>query len=113
MSEELRIQQAQNEAIQREADAEKKYEKATYKFELGDLDEALMLLRTCISLCPGSWKYHYNIAYLYWRKDLIEVAINHYKLFLKYAPETDKDREIIEGRIKYLEGEVKKRRQIR
>jgi tetratricopeptide (TPR) repeat protein len=113
MSETPNIHQVSTETELREAEAEQKYQKATLKFENGDLDEALMLLRTCLSLCPGSWKYHYNIAYLYWRKDLLEIAVNHYKLFLKYAPQQDPDRETITGRIKWLETEIKKRRQIR
>lgn len=113
MSEELNLDQKSKETALREAEAEQKYIKATSKFEVGDYDEALMLLRTCISMMPQNWKYHYNIAYIYWRKDLLEVAINHYKLFLKYAPETDTDRELIRGRITWLESEIKKRRQLR
>ncbi|MGE3727410.1 MAG: hypothetical protein AB7I41_17760 [Candidatus Sericytochromatia bacterium] len=113
MSDEFNLDQKSKEAAIREAEAEQKYEKATAKFEVGDYDEALMLLRTCISMMPQSWKYHYNIAYIYWRKDLLEVAINHYKLFLKYAPGTDTDRDLIKGRISWLEGEIKKRRQLR
>lgn len=113
MSENLDLQKLSSEAELREAEAEQKYRKAAAKFELGDLDEALMLLRTCIAMFPGNPKYHYNIGFLYWRKDLLEVAVNHYKLFLKYAPETDPDRELIKGRIKYLEGEIKSRRKLR
>lgn len=113
MGDELDIQKLSSEAELRQAEAEQKYLKAVSRFEMGDLDEALMLLRTCISMFPANPKYHYNIAFLYWRKDLLEVAVNHYKLFLKYAPETDPDRELIQGRIKYLEKEIKNRRKLR
>ena len=113
MSDTPEIVDLSTESARREAEAEQKYQKATLKFDAGDLDEALMLMRTSLSLCPGSWKYHYNIAYLYWRKDLLEIAVNHYKLFLKYAPQQDPDRETIAGRIKWLEAEIKERRKLK
>lgn len=107
------LNEAKTEAELRAIEAEKKYIKATYRFDQGDLDEALLLIRTALSLSPGNAKYHYNIAFLYWRKDLLEVAINHYKMFLRYAPADDKDIPLIKGRIKWLEGEIKKRRKLR
>jgi tetratricopeptide (TPR) repeat protein len=113
MSEEVDVTQKSKEVLLREAEAEARYSKAALKYELGDFDEALMMLRTCISMCPDNWKYHYNIGYIYWRKDLLEVAVNHYKLFLKYAPQADPDREIIKGRITWLDNEIKKRRNLR
>ena len=107
------LEAAKYEAEQKMAEAEKKYIKATYAFDMGDLDEALMLIRAALAICPGNAKYHYNIGFLYWRKDLIEVAVNHYKLFLRYAPADDKSIETISDRVKYLENEIKKRRQRR
>ncbi|PKL76772.1 MAG: hypothetical protein CVV27_08560 [Candidatus Melainabacteria bacterium HGW-Melainabacteria-1] len=112
------ISSEQMAAISNEQDlkiieAEKKYIRATVAFDHNDIDEALMLIRTALSLCPGNPKYHYNIGYLYWVKGLLEVAVNHYKMFLRYAPEQDKDREIIKGRITFLENEIKKRHQRR
>lgn len=92
-----------------EIEAEKKYARAALIFDKGDIDEALMLVRGALNLCPTSPKFHYNAAYMYWRKGLLEIAINHYKLFLRYAPKTDKDIPVIESRIKYLEKEITKR----
>lgn len=110
---EFDLDAATTEAEMRLLDAEKKFRRAGLKFELGDLDEALMLLRSALSISPGNAKYHYNAGFLYWRKDLLEVAVNHYKMFLKYAPPTDKDYDMIASRVTYLEGEIKKRRNIR
>lgn len=92
-----------------EIEAEKKYTRAAHLFNKGDVDEALMLVRAALNLCPTSAKYHYNAAYMYWNKGLLEIAINHYKLYLRYTPKTDKDVPLIEARIKYLEKEITKR----
>lgn len=110
---EINLAQANNEAALRAADAEKRYIRATIEFDKGDIDEALLLIRTALSLSPGNPKYHYNIAYLYWQKGLLEVSVNHYKMFLRYAPATDKDIHIIKGRVKWLEEQIKKRRNMR
>jgi len=105
----IELEAAKYEAEKIEAEAEKRYAKATLKFEMNDLDEALMLIRSALSLSPGNPKYHYNLGFLYWRKGLLEVAVNHYKLFLRYAPQTDKDQQVIKDRIVYLEKEIKNR----
>lgn len=99
-----------SEAEIHEIEAEQKYLRATLCFDQGDIDEALMLIRSALSLCPGNAKYHYNIGFLYWRKGLIEVALNHYKMFLRYAPADDKDIQTIKDRVKFLEGEIKNRK---
>lgn len=98
-----------SEAEAHEIDAEKKYLKATVLYDQGDIDEALMMIRAALSLCPGNPKYHYNIGYLYWLKGLLEVSVNHYKLFLRYSPADDKDIQMIKDRVKYLENEIKAR----
>lgn len=97
------------EAELKAMDAERKFLRAGVEFDKGDLDEALMLLRSALALSPGNSKYHYNAGFLYWRKGLIEVALNHYKLFVRYAAANDKDLELIKGRIIYLEKEIKSR----
>lgn len=93
----------------RRIEAEKKYIRATYLFDQGDLDEALMMIRAALALAPAEPKYHYNIGFLYWRKGLIEVAINHYKLFVRYAPSDDKNLQMIKDRTRYLENQLKER----
>lgn len=98
------------EAELKALDAEQKFLRAGVEFDKGDIDEALMLLRSALALSPGNSKYHYNAGFLYWQKGLIEVAVNHYKLFVRYAAADDKDLEIIKGRITYLENEIKSRR---
>lgn len=98
------------EAELKAIDAERKFRRAGIEFEKDDLDEALMLLRSALALSPGNSKYHYNAGFLYWRKGLLEVALNHYKLFLRYAAADDKDLETIKGRVIYLEKEIKGRR---
>lgn len=103
---EIDISEFQTEPEIRAAEAEKKFIRAGNKFEMGDLDEALMLIRSSLSLCPGNPKYHYNAGFLYWRKGLLGVAINHYKLFVRYAPANDENLMLIKGRIKYLENET-------
>lgn len=89
-------------------EAEKKFLRAGVEFDKGDVDEALMLIRAALALVPGNSKYHYNAGFLYWRKGLLEVALNHYKLFVRYAAANDKDLDTIKGRIIYLEKEIKK-----
>ena len=91
----------------RRIDAEKKYIRAAYLFEVGDLDEALMMIRASLALWPTNPKYHYNIGFLYWRKGLLEIAVNHYKLFVRYAPSTHKELQAIKDRTKYLENEIR------
>ena len=103
----VNISEFQTEAEIRAAEAEKKFIRAGHKFEMGDLDEALMLIRSSLSLSPGNAKYHYNAGFLYWQKGLLGVAVNHYKLFVRYAPADDSDLPTIKGRIKYLENETK------
>lgn len=98
------------EAELKAMDAEKKFLRAGVEFDKGDIDEALMLIRSALSLSPGNSKYHYNAGFLYWQKGLIEVAVNHYKLFVRYAAPDDKDLDVIKGRIIYLENEAKSRR---
>lgn len=98
------------EAELKAMDAEKKFLRAGVEFDKGDIDEALMLIRSALSLSPGNSKYHYNAGFLYWQKGLIEVAVNHYKLFVRYAAPDDKDLDVIKGRIVYLENEAKSRR---
>ena len=102
-----------SEAEIHEIEAEQKYLRATLRFDQGDIDEALMLIRSALSLCPGNTKYHYNIGFLYWRKGLIEVAVNHYKMFLRYAPADEKDIPIIKDRVKFLENELRNRKKMR
>lgn len=102
-----------SEAEIHEIEAEQKYLRATLRFDQGDIDEALMLIRSALSLCPGNAKYHYNIGFLYWRKGLIEVAVNHYKMFLRYAPADEKDIPIIKDRVKFLENELRNRKKMR
>ena len=110
---EIKVGDHKTEEELRQIEAEKKFIQAGFKFELGDIDEALMLIRTSLTLCPGNSKYHYNAGFLYWRKGLLEVAVNHYKLFVRYAPANDKDLELIKGRITFLEKEIKKQHRIR
>ena len=98
------------EAELKAVEAEKKFLRAGFEFDKGDIDEALMLIRSALALSPGNAKYHYNAGFLYWRKDLLEVALNHYKMFVRYAPANDKDLHTIKGRIIYLEREIKARR---
>lgn len=93
--------------------AEEKYVKGVQRFDMGDFDEALMLMRAALALWPGNFKYHYNIAYVYWKNDMLEVAINHYKMFIRYAHKNDPDVHIIKDRIKMLEKEILKRRNMR
>lgn len=104
------VQELSSEAELKAVEAEKKYIKATYAFDKNDIDEALMLIRSALALCPGNAKYHYNIGFLYWRKDLIEVALNHYKLFVRYAPADHKELQNIKDRIRFFENEIQKRR---
>ena len=101
------------DATDEQVEAEKKYIRAAHLFDKGDIDEALMLIRASLALCPSNPKYHYNIAFLYWKKDLLEVAINHYKLFLRYAPANDKEIPIIKDRVKFIDKEIKKRQKPR
>ncbi len=98
------------EAEMKAIDAERKFRRAGIEFDKGDIDEALMLLRSALSLSPGNSKYHYNAGFLYWQKGLLEVALNHYRLFVRYAAADDKDLEMIKGRITYLEKEINGRR---
>ncbi len=99
-----------SEAELKAIDAEKRFRRAGIEFDKGDIDEALMLIRSALSMSPGNSKYHYNAAFLYWRKDLLEVALNHYKMFVRYALDHDKDLELVKGRITYLEKEIKARK---
>lgn len=99
-----------SEAELKALEAEKKFLRAGVEFDKGDIDEALMLIRSALSMSPGNSKYHYNAGYLYWRKDLLEVALNHYKLFVRYAAPDDKDLETIKGRIIYLEKKIQEKR---
>ncbi|MBF2053529.1 MAG: tetratricopeptide repeat protein [Candidatus Sericytochromatia bacterium] len=106
----LQLEQIKHEAQMREVEAERRYAKAAAEFDKGDIDEALMYLRSALSLMPQNPKYHYNIGFLYWKKDLLEVALNHYKLFIRYVPANDKDIEVIKSRIIYFENQLKKRK---
>lgn len=106
----LQLEQIRHEAQMREVEAERRYAKAAAEFDRGDIDEALMYLRSALSLMPQNPKYHYNLGFLYWKKDLIEVALNHYKLFIRYVPANDKDIEVIKSRIIYFENQLKKRK---
>ena len=106
----LQLEQIKHEAQMREVEAERRYAKAAAEFDRGDIDEALMYLRSALSLMPQNPKYHYNIGFLYWKKDLLEVALNHYKLFIRYVPTNDKDIEVIKSRIIYFENQLKKRK---
>lgn len=105
----LQLEQIKHEAQMREIEAERRYVKATAEFDKGDLDEALMYLRSALSLMPQNPKYHYNIGFLYWKKDLLEAALNHYKLFIRYVPANDRDIEVIKARIIYFENQLSKR----
>lgn len=106
----LQLEQIKHEAQMREVEAERRYAKAAAEFDKGDIDEALMYLRSALSLMPQNPKYHYNIGFLYWKKDLLEVALNHYKLFIRYVPANDRDIEVIKSRIIYFENQLKKRK---
>lgn len=96
-----------SEAELKAIDAERRFLRAGVEFEKGDIDEALMLIRSALAMSPGNSKYHYNAGFLYWRKELLEVALNHYKMFVRYAAADDKDLQTIKSRIVYLEKEIK------
>ena len=55
---EIKVGDHKTEEELRQIEAEKKFIQAGFKFELGDIDEALMLIRTSLTLCPGNSKYH-------------------------------------------------------
>ena len=96
-----------SEAELKAIDAERRFLRAGIEFEKGDIDEALMLIRSALAMSPGNSKYHYNAGFLYWRKELLEVALNHYRMFVRYAAADDKDLETIKSRIVFLEKEIK------
>ena len=96
-----------SEAELKAIDAERRFLRAGIEFEKGDIDEALMLIRSALAMSPGNAKYHYNAGFLYWRKELLEVALNHYRMFVRYAADDDKDLHTIKSRIVFLEKEIK------
>ena len=106
--EEKKIQAQAEQSTKEDTKAERYYQKAVPFYERKDYDEAITYIRSALSLDPTNPKYHYNIAYIYSLKELPEVAINHYKLYLKYAP-NEPDAPYVESRIQLLQAEVMKK----
>lgn len=103
-------QKQKNMAIQVERDitkAEALYEKAVGKYMRPDLDEALTLMRSALSLHPSNPKYHYNIAYIYSVRGDDDICLNHYKAFLRYAPDNDPDIDNVKARVIYYEKKIR------
>lgn len=96
-----------NQVEEARIEAERRYMKGVDRYDAGDIDDALMMIRSAITLYPTQPKYHYNLAYLYSVKKMYEPCITHYKLYLRYVPDNDRDINTVKGRIKYYENELK------
>ena len=110
------LKQRQYRVIQETAEVEKQrtkaeeyYIKAVGLYERGEIDEAITFIRSALSLHHTNPKYHYNLAYIYSLKGLYEIAINHYRLFLKYAPPDEPDLVLVKARIQQFDREIKKK----